>query len=1033
MSKAKERSALTTHKSGARRTPIRRWMEETQRQEGKYFRALIENSMDAIAIVNSDGTISYESPSIERVLGFKPEELIGKNMLEFIHPDDVQSFFKTHAMVIENPGQLISMELRLLHKDGSWRVLEGTGNNLLDDPRINGVVINFRDITERKRAEQELQESREQYSLLVENLADAVFRFKEGVITWGNDRMREMLGYDECEMIGVDVNLFVSDETALSSVYREVDAGLKGKGHFHGVMRARKKDGSVIDIEYSASQVPGREPIEIVGVAHDITERKRTEEELRESERRFRQIFNGVNDEIVYTDTDGVILNMNGKSWSMFGYAPDEMIGRNVLELDLFDPDELSKLSELMMASVEQGGAQRPLLEVQIRHRNGYMVPAEVSTSLIAAADGTPEGYISIIRDITERKRMEGELLVKENAVENSINAMAISDIKGNITYVNQACLALWRRDSKEEILGKSYWELLELEDSVVAQDIANAMIANGWWEGELAARRKDGSEIHVQVLTAIIKDEKGNPVQSMSSFVDVTERTRAEEALRRSEELFKELTENVADTIVIINGDGSIRYQSPSFQRMVGEKRSGSNPFEFVHPDDIPKAFELFNHLLQTPGCTVHTEIRGKHRDGSWRSFEVVGKNLLDNPAVLGIVGNFRDITERKRASEALRVSEERFRVMFDNAVEGILLAHAGNKKFRMSNKKLQQMLGYTEEEIKRLGVMDIHPKEELHYVLEHFEKQEKGEIVIAKDIPVERKDGSVFYADVSSGPITLDGEVYIMGMFSDITERRKAEEERERLNAEIVEKNRELEHIVYVSSHDLRSPLVNIQGFSKELNYSLQELVSILQNNEISQEVRGKLAPIIETDIADSLIYIQSSILKMDSLLSGLLRLSRLGRAALNFELLDINEMVSEILKANEYRIKAAKVTVEFGDLPPCTGDSVQINQVISNLVDNALKYLDLSRPGTIKIAGRTEGGRTVYCVEDNGIGIAEEDQARIFEIFQQLNPGSSSGEGLGLSVVKKILSRQDGRIWVESELGAGSRFFVSLPASN
>jgi len=259
----------------------RRQAKQALRQSEERFRALIENSMDVIAVVGSDGTISYESPSVEQVLGYKPEELIGKNMLEFIHPDDVQPFSKTHAMTIENPGQLIPMELRLLHRDGSWRVLEGTGNNLIDDPRINGIVANYRDITERKQAE----------------------------------------------------------------------------------------------------------------------------EALRESEERFRQIFDGVNDEIVYTDTDGVVLNVNEKSWDISGYRPDEMIGRNVLEFDLFDSDELSKLSELMMASVEQGSARRPLLEVQARHRDGHVVPLEVSTSLMTAADGAPKGFVSIIRDITERRQ----------------------------------------------------------------------------------------------------------------------------------------------------------------------------------------------------------------------------------------------------------------------------------------------------------------------------------------------------------------------------------------------------------------------------------------------------------------------------------------------------------------------------------------------------------------------------------------------------------------------------------------------------
>ena len=301
--------------------------------------------------------------------------------------------------------------------------------------------------------------------------------------------------------------------------------------------------------------------------------------------------------------------------------------------------------------------------------------------------------------------------------------------------------------------------------------------------------------------------------------------------------------------------------------------------------------------------------------------------------------------------------------------------------------------------------------------------------------EMHVKHKDGYKVPVEVSTSAMSgADGSLAgFVSVIRDVTERRKAEEERERLVAELAEKNRELEHIVYVSSHDLRSPLVNVQGFSKELNYSLQELVSILQHEEISQEVREKLSPIIETDIADSLTYIQASVLKMDSLLSGLLRLSRLGRAALKVETLNLNEMMSEIVKANEYRIKSARVTVEIGELPPCVGDSVQINQVFSNLVDNALKYLDPGRPGIIRVTGSVNGDSSVYCVEDNGVGIAEQDLEQVFEMFHQLNPKASTGEGLGLAVVRKILGRNNGRIWVESEPGVGSRFFVSLPAAN
>ena len=166
------------------------------------------------------------------------------------------------------------------------------------------------------------------------------------------------------------------------------------------------------------------------------------------------------------------------------------------------------------------------------------------------------------------------------------------------------------------------------------------------------------------------------------------------------------------------------------------------------------------------------------------------------------------------------------------------------------------------------------------------------------------------------------------------------------------------------------------------------------------------------------------------MDSLLSGLLRLSRLGRAALTIKELDMNKLLSDIVETFEYKIKEKGITPQIGELPPCLGDETQINQVFSNLVDNSLKYLDPHRTGTIKISGRKENGQAVYYVEDNGIGIAEEHRDRIYEIFHRLNPEEGTGEGLGLSIARRILDRHAGKIWVESAPDKGSKFFVVLP---
>lgn len=270
----------------------------------------------------------------------------------------------------------------------------------------------------------------------------------------------------------------------------------------------------------------------------------------------------------------------------------------------------------------------------------------------------------------------------------------------------------------------------------------------------------------------------------------------------------------------------------------------------------------------------------------------------------------------------------------------------------------------------------------------------------------------------------------IEIQAVGQDITEIKNVEIDRQQLNEELLEKNKDLEQIIYAASHDLRSPLVNIQGFSKEIEYSLNELITILSDlNKNSNKKR--LLSIIENDIPDSLKYIQKSVKKMDSILYGLLKLSRTERASLNIVKLDINNLISDVLHNFEFILKEKNIKVEVNKLPKCKGDPLQISQVFSNLVDNAIKYSHPERQNIINISGRKKEQNIIYCIEDNGLGISEKNQNRIFEIFYRINPEKSEGEGLGLNIVRKILYMHGGKIWIKSKEGHGSKFYVSLPS--
>ncbi len=393
------------------------------------------------------------------------------------------------------------------------------------------------------------------------------------------------------------------------------------------------------------------------------------------------------------------------------------------------------------------------------------------------------------------------------------------------------------------------------------------------------------------------------------------------------------------------------------------------------------------------------------------------------------------RDIVEI-----ALRESEEYHRVLFETMTQGAIY-FASDGRVMSANRAAEYLFSMSSLEMKNSG-FDLSNWDVIHengtdFINEDFPAwvaMRTGRKVENVIMGIFNKEEKIYrWVMVSAIPILNDTGNELRRIYTtlnDITSRKNVEEEKEILNKELIDKNNELEQIIYVTSHDLRSPLVNIQGFSNEVFLSIEELKSISDRFVTEEKDQESLNRIVDIDLPESLSYIQSSVHRMDALLKGLLKLSRYGRVELNMKMLDMNKLAENAINNLEFQIKEKNIAIRKDNLPSCYGDEDQISQVFANIIGNAVKYSDNKEGAFIHISASSTSNMNIYHIKDNGIGISKDFHGKIFELFHRLAPSETQGEGLGLTIVKKIIDRHNGKISLDSEPGKGTTFYITLP---
>jgi len=517
----------------------------------------------------------------------------------------------------------------------------------------------------------------------------------------------------------------------------------------------------------------------------------------------------------------------------------------------------------------------------------------------------------------------------------------------------------------------------------------------------------------------------------------DITTCKQVEQSLIEREDHYRTLVESLPHLFWTSLADGSWDYLSPQWVNYTGaaaREQLGGAWSQWVHPEDWPHVQTEWTASVKS-GRLFDTEFRIRRGDGAYRWFRTRALPLRNRKGqVIRWFGTGTDIEDRKQAEDSLRRSRQRLALHIQQTPLAVI---EWDTQFRVTdwNPAAERMFGFSSQEACGRHADDLivpagsrTRMADLRAALLEGRGESSG---IHENTT---KDGRTILCEWFTTPLMgSDGRVVAWASLAlDVTERRQHEEARERLLNELETKNAELEDLINVASHDLRAPLVNVLGFGRRLEKACDELLGLVRDPEFPVSFRERVARIVEDQISKSLSFIRSGVGKADALINGLLRVSRLGFVPLNLDRLDMDQLVREVLAEQTLQLQIAGAEIHADELPDCQGDAGLIRQVFSNLFDNALKYRDPTRPLQILFSGRAQGRQSIYCVADNGPGIVPEHQERIWEMFHRLNPdGQVAGEGLGLTLVRRILDRHHGRAWVESVPGEGSRFFVSLPA--
>jgi PAS domain S-box-containing protein len=816
----------------------------------------------------------------------------------------------------------------------------------------------------------------------------------------------------------------------------------------------KRRDGSTFDTEISLTAIAEGG---LICVCRDISERKRAEEALRESEEKFRSLVENAPDFIAIVNAAGKILFINRTAP---GFTIDEVIGASVFDYISTEHHELIRKSIKRVFHTGKPDA----FEVTAKAPHGSTSWYSTRVGPIKR-DGQIFAVTLISTDITERRQTEQELRKLASIVEHTESGVVISS--GDTFELVNPAFARMHGYAVEELIGTPIAQAFAPEFRAQVPEHIRVAKERGRLTFEAPHLRKDGTVFPALIQVTAVRDEQGKPLHRIATVIDITERKRAEEALQESEARFRTLVEHAPETICVLDVDtGRFVDANENAVKFFGLEREALFKVgpEDMSPPTLPDG-RASRAFIQEK---VHETLAGGTPVVDWVHRNAAGDDI---PCEVRLVrlpaagrnlvrGSIIDISERKRAEDKLR----RYTKRLENLQEidrAVLAARSPEKIAQAALHHIQDLMPCFRASV---VVFDFETKEGVVIAtqvrretkigtgarwpiteFELVETLEQGKPVVVDDLlsrplsPIMKalqEEGVRSYINV---PLISKGEfIGTVNLASDkpgdfsnedveiareianslaiAIQQARLHEQVQRhaveLEQRVAERTAELEAFSYSVSHDLRSPLRAIDGFSR-----------ILQEDH---------AGMLDAECNRLLSIIRSNTLNMAQLIDDLLAFSRIGRKELQRIEVDMTELAKTVWEELKAATPGRKLHVKIMPLPVAHGDRAMLRQVFVNLLANAIKFTRPRETAMIEVGAGVEGNQNVYYVKDNGVGFAMQYVHKLFGVFQRLHGAEEfEGTGVGLAIVQRIIQRHCGRVWAKGQVDEGAAIYFTLPS--